>query len=200
VQHTFVSRTGEYALPQLKAGGLFMPGYRKLQNISLNEFNAKHPCGLKFFDHCVGNGRRGSDESLGRLVRERAGLLDVQALRRQGHLDRLLGADVEVMASGNHLIKMPINEPAPGKKKSQVQEYLDWHDNTPGVQHLALRTDDELASIADLAAAASTFLQIPETYYESVWQRVDTMLKQHGTRGEGGSSAGARPGHPGRRR
>ena len=56
----------------------------------------------------------------------------------------------KVMSSGQGLIKIPINEPAPGKRKSQVQEYLDWHDNTPGVQHLALRTDDELHSIASL--------------------------------------------------
>ncbi len=53
-------------------------------------------------------------------------------------------------------IKMPINEPAEGKKKSQIEEYLDWHHHTPGVQHLALRTDDELHSIAALRAAAST--------------------------------------------
>jgi 4-hydroxyphenylpyruvate dioxygenase len=86
----------------------------------------------------------------------------------------------KVMASGNHLIKMPINEPAEGKKKSQIQEYLDWHDNTPGVQHLALRTDDELASITELRRRGVDFLTIPDAYYETVWNRVDKMLTDHG--------------------
>jgi 4-hydroxyphenylpyruvate dioxygenase len=86
----------------------------------------------------------------------------------------------KVMASGQGLIKMPINEPAPGKKKSQVQEYLDWHNNTPGVQHLALRTDDELASIAALRSRGVDFLAIPDAYYDQVWKRIEPMLAQSG--------------------
>jgi 4-hydroxyphenylpyruvate dioxygenase len=86
----------------------------------------------------------------------------------------------KVMASGNNLIKMPINEPAEGKKKSQIEEYLDWHGNTPGVQHLALRTDDELHSIAELRRRNVEFLALPDTYYELVWARVDKMLTEHG--------------------
>jgi 4-hydroxyphenylpyruvate dioxygenase len=86
----------------------------------------------------------------------------------------------KVMSSGQGLIKIPINEPAPGKRKSQVQEYLDWHCNTPGVQHLALRTDDELHSIAALRARGVDFLTLPDTYYEQVWNRVNTMLTSHG--------------------
>jgi 4-hydroxyphenylpyruvate dioxygenase len=86
----------------------------------------------------------------------------------------------KVMASGNHLIKMPINEPAAGKRKSQIQEYLEWHNMTPGIQHLALRTDDELRSVAELRKRGVDFLAIPETYYESVWQRVNNMLTKHG--------------------
>ncbi|MCA9287165.1 MAG: VOC family protein, partial [Phycisphaerales bacterium] len=85
----------------------------------------------------------------------------------------------KVMASGNNLIKIPINEPAEGKKKSQVQEYLDWHKDTPGVQHLALRTDDELHSISELRRRGVDFLDIPDAYYESVWKRVNTMLGEH---------------------
>jgi 4-hydroxyphenylpyruvate dioxygenase len=86
----------------------------------------------------------------------------------------------KVMASGNNLIKMPINEPAEGKKKSQVQEYLDWHMNTPGVQHLALRTDDELHSIAALRSRGVDFLTLPDAYYDQVWGRVNKMLTEHG--------------------
>jgi 4-hydroxyphenylpyruvate dioxygenase len=86
----------------------------------------------------------------------------------------------KVMASGSGLIKMPINEPAEGKKKSQIEEYLDWHHHTPGVQHLALRTDDELQSISALRRRGVDFLAIPETYYANVWKRVDAMLTASG--------------------
>jgi hypothetical protein len=84
------------------------------------------------------------------------------------------------MASGNHLIKMPINEPAEGKKKSQILEYLEWHDMTPGVQHLALRTDDELHSVAELRRRGVDFLSLPDTYYEIVWDRVNKTLTENG--------------------
>ena len=86
----------------------------------------------------------------------------------------------KVMASGNHLIKMPINEPAEGKKKSQILEYLEWHSMTPGIQHLALRTDDEMASVAELRRRGVDFLALPDTYYELVWDRVNSTLREHG--------------------
>ena len=180
VQHTFVSRTGEYALPQVKAGGLLMPGFRRFDDFALNAYNKKSPCGLKFFDHCVGN------VELGQMNHWVAWYENVLGFKMFKHFDEkdisteFSALMSKVMASGNHLIKMPINEPAAGKKKSQVQEYLDWHDNTPGVQHLALRTDDELHSVAELRRRGVDFLMIPEAYYDSVWQRVETMLKQHG--------------------
>lgn len=55
VIHSFVSRTGKFDLPNMKQGGLFSPGFRKVENYGLNAFNLQHPCGLKFVDHCVGN-------------------------------------------------------------------------------------------------------------------------------------------------
>ena len=88
-----------------------------------------------------------------------------------------------IKISGNQLIKFPINEPAAGKKKSQILEYLEWHDMTPGVQHLALRTDDELHSVAELRRRGVDFLTIPDAYYDGVWKRVDAMLRQHGHEG-----------------
>ncbi len=59
VVHSFVSRTGGYGLPQVKQGGGFAPGFRKVESYALNEFNLKHPCGLKYVDHCVGNVEEG---------------------------------------------------------------------------------------------------------------------------------------------
>ncbi|MFN0011498.1 MAG: 4-hydroxyphenylpyruvate dioxygenase [Phycisphaerales bacterium] len=180
VIHSFVSRTGEYDLPNVKRGGLLSPIFNKVGPLSINEHNAKHPCGLKFVDHLVGNVELGK---MNHWVKWYEDVLEFKMF--QSFDDKDIATDFsalmsKVMASGNNLIKMPINEPAPGKKKSQVQEYLDWHQNTPGVQHLALRTDDELASIAALRSRGVDFLALPDAYYAKVWDRVNTMLKQHG--------------------
>lgn len=180
VVHSLVSRTGEYALPTVKKGGLFMPGFKKLGDFALNDFNKKHPCGLKYFDHCVGNVELGK---MNYWVEWYENVLEFKLFKHFD--DKDISTDYsalmsKVMASGNHLIKMPINEPAPGKKKSQIQEYLDWHNDTPGVQHVALRTDDELHSVAELRKRGVDFLEIPESYYEIVWDRIAPMLEECG--------------------
>ncbi len=178
--HSFVSRTGDYALTNVKQGGMAMPGFRKIEGLGLNDYNKKHPCGLKYVDHCVGNVEEGKMNEWVKWYE------DVMGFKMFKHFD---DADIsteysalmsKVMASGNHLIKMPINEPAPGKKKSQILEYLEWHDMTPGVQHLALRTDDELHSVAELRRRGVDFLNLPDTYYELVWDRVNKTLQANG--------------------
>jgi len=179
-QHTFVSRTGAYALPAIKNGGLFMPGFRKVEGFALNAYNKANPCGLKYVDHAVGNVEEGK---MNHWVKWYEQVLGFAMFKHFD--DKDIGTEYsalmsKVMASGNHLIKMPINEPAEGKKKSQIQEYLDWHDHTPGVQHLALRTDDELHSITELRRRGVDFLTIPDAYYETVWNRVNKMLTEHG--------------------
>jgi len=179
VIHTFVSRTGEYCHEKLREGGLFMPTFQK-HNSPLNKYNEDHPCGLMFTDHLVGNVEEGKMNEWVKWYE------DVMGFAMFKHFD---DADIstefsalmsKVMASGNNLIKMPINEPADGVKKSQILEYLEWHNMMPGVQHLAFRTDDELATVAELRRRGVDFLNMPETYYENVWNRVDTMLKEHG--------------------
>lgn len=178
--HSLISRTGDYALPNVKKGGLFMPGFRKFGTFALNELNKKNPCGLKFVDHCVGNVELGK---MNYWVEWYENVLEFKLFKHFD--DKDISTDYsalmsKVMASGNHLIKMPINEPAPGKKKSQIQEYLDWHHDTPGVQHLALRTDDELHSVNELRNRGVDFLEIPQSYYEIVWDRVNKTLQEHG--------------------
>ncbi|MEE2973083.1 MAG: 4-hydroxyphenylpyruvate dioxygenase [Planctomycetota bacterium] len=177
--HSFVSRSGAYALPELKQGGSFGPEFRPM-DFALNDYNRRNPCGLKYVDHCVGNVEEGK---MNHWVEWYENVLEFSMFK---HFD---DADIsteysalmsKVMASGNHLIKMPINEPAEGKKKSQILEYLEWHAMTPGVQHLALRTDDELASVAELRRRGVDFLALPDTYYELVWDRVNTTLRAHG--------------------
>ncbi len=199
VCHSFVSRTGAYELTKVKQGGVFKPRFRRLAEgaacepargcapqagvssvLAINEYNRKNPCGLKYVDHLVGN------VELGKMNYWVAFYENVLEFTMFKHFDdkdistEYSALMSKVMASGNNLIKMPINEPAEGKKKSQVQEYLDWHSNTPGVQHLALRTDDELASIAALRSRGVDFLTLPDAYYDKVWDRVNTMLRQHG--------------------
>ncbi len=175
VIHTFISRSGAYELPKVKQGGTFLPKFAPVGNFALNDYNKKHPCGLKYVDHLVGNVEEGK---MNYWVEWYENVLGFSMFK---HFD---DADIsteysalmsKVMASGNQLIKMPINEPAEGKKKSQILEYLEWHDMTPGVQHLALRTDDELHSVAALRNRGVDFLTIPEAYYDSVWDRVSKL-------------------------
>jgi len=183
VVHSFVSREGEYALPKIKTGSTFMPGFRKTGPNAVNEYNRKNPCGLKYVDHCVGNVEEGK---MNEWVEWYEKVLEFKMFKHFDDQDIKTDYSAlmsKVMASGNHLIKMPINEPAEGKKKSQILEYLEWHDMTPGVQHLALRTDDELHSVAALRERGVDFLDIPDTYYDIVWDRVETMLKEHGHEG-----------------
>ena len=178
--HSFVSRSGDYALPKVKSGGVFMPNFALVDQFALNDYNRQKPCGLKFVDHAVGNVEQG------KMNYWVGWYEDVLGFEMFKHFD---DADIstefsalmsKVMASGNQLIKMPLNEPAEGKRKSQILEYLEWHNMTPGVQHLAFRTDDELTSVAELRRRGVDFLRIPDEYYDSVWERVGAMLTQHG--------------------
>lgn len=75
------------------------------------------------------------------------------------------------MASPDEIIKMPINEPALGKKRSQIEEFIDFH-NGPGVQHVAFRTDDILESVRNLRARGMEFIQVPEAYYHTLRTRL----------------------------
>lgn len=180
VVHSFVSRTGGYGLPQVKQGGGFAPGFRKVESYALNDFNLKHPCGLKYVDHCVGNVEEGRMNHWVKWYEDVMGFAMFKHFDDKDISTEYSALMSKVMASGNHLIKMPINEPAEGKKKSQIQEYLEWHAMTPGVQHLALRTDDELQSVAELRRRGVDFLALPDSYYEIVWDRVGRVLREHG--------------------
>ena len=181
--HTFVSRSGKYNLPDVKRGAQFAPNYRKVEGLELNDYNEKNPCGLKYVDHCVGNVEEGKMNYWVDWYENVLGFKMFKHFDDQDISTEYSALMSKVMASGNHLIKMPINEPAEGKKKSQILEYLEWHDMTPGVQHLALRTDDELHSVAALRRRGVDFLTLPDTYYELVWDRVEKTLRESGHEG-----------------
>ncbi len=178
--HTFVSRTGKYDLEQVRNGARFSPQFRDVDPLKINEYNKKHPCGLQWVDHCVGNVEEGK---MNHWVEWYENVLEFKLFKHFDDNDistEYSALMSKVMASGFGVIKMPINEPAEGKKKSQIQEYLEWHNMTPGVQHLALRTNDELSSVAELRQRDVDFLSLPDTYYELVWDRVNSTLKEHG--------------------
>ena len=175
VQHSFVSRNGDYSLDKIRRGACFYPGYAVMESFLLNEYNKEHPCGLLYLDHCVGN------VELGKMNYWVKWYEDVMGFSLFKHFDdndistEYSALMSKVMDSGFGVIKMPINEPAEGKKKSQIEEYLDWHDNTPGIQHLAFRTNDEVESVAELHRRGVDFLYVPDDYYEDVWERVKAM-------------------------
>jgi 4-hydroxyphenylpyruvate dioxygenase len=172
VVHSFISRTGKYELDKVKRRGEFMPRFSKIEDLAINEYNQKNPAGLFYVDHCVAN------VQLGKMDYWVQWYEDVLGFKLFKHFDdkdistEYSALMSKVMDSGRELIKIPINEPAEGKKKSQIEEYLDWHDNTPGIQHIALLTNDALNSVENLHKRGVDFLKIPETYYELVWDRV----------------------------
>lgn len=172
VQHSFVSRTGEYALEKVKNRGLFLPNFAKVENLAINDYNRANPTGLFYVDHCVGNVELGKMDT---WVKWYEDVLDFKLFKHFDENDistEYSALMSKVMDSGRELIKIPINEPAEGKRKSQIEEYLDWHNNTPGIQHLALLTKDEINTVGELRRRGVDFLEIPETYYDIVWDRV----------------------------
>jgi len=177
VVHSFVSRGGSYALPNVKQGSVLFPGFKK-QDHPLNQFNFKHDCGLKFVDHCVGNVGEGE---MDHIVDWYEKVLEFTMFKHFDDEDistEYSALMSKVMSSGGGLIKFPINEPAKGRRKSQIQEYLDWHNDTPGVQHLAFRTDDAIQSIGELRKRGVNFLRLPDTYYELLWDRVGDIEEE----------------------
>lgn len=181
VVHSFVSRSGEYELEKVKERGEFMPMYARTTDLAINEYNQKNPVGLFYVDHCVAN------VELGKMDHWVQWYEDVLGFKLFKHFDdKDISTDYsalmsKVMDSGRELIKIPINEPAPGKRKSQIEEYLDWHNNTPGIQHMALLTNNELDTVDRLRKRGVDFLRIPDEYYQSVWDRVGEIKEDSET-------------------
>ncbi len=172
VIHSFVSRTGAYTLDKVKNGGLFLPNYAKVENLAINEYNRANPTGLFYVDHCVGNVELGKMDTWVKWYEDVLGFKLFKHFDDKDISTEYSALMSKVMDSGRELIKIPINEPAEGKRKSQIEEYLDWHNNTPGIQHLALLTKDEIGTVGELRRRGVDFLEIPETYYDIVWDRV----------------------------
>jgi 4-hydroxyphenylpyruvate dioxygenase len=172
VVHSFVSRTGAYELDKIKHGGEFLPTFAKTENLAINEYNRAHPTGLFYVDHCVANVQLGKMDTWVKWYEDVLGFKLFKHFDDKDISTEYSALMSKVMDSGRELIKIPINEPAEGKRKSQIEEYLDWHNNTPGIQHLALLTKDEINTVGELRRRGVDFLDIPQSYYDIVWDRV----------------------------
>ncbi len=146
--------------------GLFMPGFRRTDP-------AYRPAsvGLKYVDHCVGNVELGKMNVWVEFYAHVMGFRNLLTFDDSDISTEYSSLMSKVMANGNDRIKFPINEPAQGKRKSQIDEYLEFYDG-PGVQHMALATDDIIATVTALRERGVEFLMAPTSYYAELQARV----------------------------
>jgi 4-hydroxyphenylpyruvate dioxygenase len=130
--------------------------------------------GLKYVDHCVGNVELGQMNRWVQYYGDVMGFRNLMTFDDDDISTEYSSLMSKVMANGNDKIKFPINEPASGKKKSQIEEYLDFYGG-PGAQHLALATDDILATVTALRDRGVEFLSVPTSYYAELQERVGTI-------------------------
>lgn len=150
--------------------GIFMPGYVKWES----DYNPE-PVGLKFIDHMVGNVGWNQMNVWVKWFEDIMGFVNFLSFDDKQITTEYSALMSKVMANGNGRIKFPINEPAEGMKRSQIEEYLDFYES-PGVQHLALATDDIIKTVADMKSRGVEFLSVPpQTYYDAIPER----LKDH---------------------
>jgi 4-hydroxyphenylpyruvate dioxygenase len=146
--------------------GAFMPGFQKREP----HYRAQ-PAGLLHVDHCVGNVELGKMNFWVGFYERVMGFKNLISFDDSDISTEYSSLMSKVMANGNERIKFPINEPAHGKKKSQIDEYLEFY-RGPGVQHLALATDDIIATVTALRDRGVEFLRTPSTYYQELQGRV----------------------------
>ncbi len=149
--------------------GLFLPGF-----VAASSPFAPKGVGLKYVDHCVGNVELGRMNHWVEFYSNVLGFFNLLSFDDKTISTEYSALMSKVMSNGNGRIKFPINEPAKGKKKSQIEEYLDFY-RGPGVQHIAVATDDIIATVRELRSRGVEFLSIPRTYYETVLDRVGTI-------------------------
>lgn len=146
--------------------GVFLPGFVKWES----EYNPK-PTGLKYIDHMVGNVGLGEMNQWSNFYANTMGFANLITFDDKDISTQYTALMSKVMTNGNGRIKFPINEPAKGLKKSQVEEYLDFY-NGAGCQHIAVATDDIVFTITEMRNRGVEFLHVPGTYYDTVAARV----------------------------
>lgn len=157
--HSFVQRAGYR--------GTFAPGYEAAPKT----YVAAQKPNLMFVDHCVGNVGWGEMDAWGDFYARVFGFSQLVSFDDKDISTEYTALKSKVMTDERHRVKFPINEPAEGKKKSQIEEYLDFY-HSAGVQHVAIRTDDIVATIRALKANGVEFLDTPDAYYDELEARV----------------------------
>ena len=187
-EHGYVVRSGIYTygetvhifVERKNYHGVFLPGFKAVTS----HYNPK-PVGLKFVDHMVGNVGWNEMNTWCEFYGKIMGFAQIISFDDNDISTDFTALMSKVMSNGNGRIKFPINEPASGKKKSQIEEYLDYY-NGPGVQHIAVATDDIVKTVSAMRDRGVEFLYVPENYYENLLDRVGQIdedievLKKHG--------------------
>lgn len=170
--HIFVERSAY--------NGVFLPGFKPWKS----HYNPES-IGLKYIDHMVGNVGWGEMNTWVDFYAKVMGFAQIVTFDDKDISTEYTALMSKVMSNGNGRIKFPINEPAEGKKKSQIEEYIDFYKG-PGVQHIAVATDDIVATVSAMRDRGVEFLYVPETYYDDLKERVGEIdedieiLKSHG--------------------
>ena len=146
--------------------GTFIPGFQ-----SVSPLYSPSSVGLQYVDHCVGNVELGAMNTWVNFYQDVMGFRNLISFDDKDISTEYSSLMSKVVASGNDRIKFPINEPAQGRKKSQIDEYLDFY-RGPGVQHLAIATDNIIETVTSLQKRGVDFLQVPKAYYDTVLDRV----------------------------
>ncbi len=147
--------------------GAFLPGYRPWSNPHFQPADT----GLLYVDHCVGNVDWNGMNPWVKFYEEVMGFRNILTFDDEDISTEYSALMSKVMSSGNGFVKFPINEPAEGKKKSQVEEYLEFYQGE-GVQHVALATADIVKTVRDLMSRGVEFLKVPSSYYDDLLARV----------------------------
>ncbi|MBI3142746.1 MAG: 4-hydroxyphenylpyruvate dioxygenase [Bacteroidetes bacterium] len=161
-------------------GGAFLPGFRPW-----NSHYNPGEVGLKYIDHMVGNVGWGEMNTWVDFYKRVMGFAQIVTFDDKDISTDYTALMSKVMSNGNGRIKFPINEPAEGKRKSQIEEYIDFYHGS-GVQHIAVATDDMVKTVSAMRDRGVEFLYVPDNYYETLKERVGeidediAVLRQHG--------------------
>jgi 4-hydroxyphenylpyruvate dioxygenase len=161
VVHIFVERKNYQ--------GIFMPGFEAWKS----DYNPT-PTGLKYIDHCVGNVGWNQMNPRVKFYEDVMGFKNILSFDDKDISTEYSALMSKVMSNGNGYVKFPINEPAEGRKKSQVEEYLDFYEGE-GVQHIAVATDNIVETVKALQSRGVEFLQVPKSYYDDILDRVGAI-------------------------
>lgn len=158
VVHMFIERKNY--------SGVFMPGFKKWEST----YNPE-PVGLLYVDHCVGNVGWNQMNPWVKFYEDVMGFRNILSFDDKDISTEYSALMSKVMSNGNGYVKFPINEPAEGKRKSQVEEYLEFYEGE-GTQHIAIATKDIVSTVRQLMARGVEFLKVPSTYYDDLLDRV----------------------------